>query len=515
MSESPLQFLEEFSDEIDDAAAKINVFTSLLPIDDSNPVTNGLVTQPEQTGYNHTDTSKLSSQTITLSVLNKACERDMSFLSPSVQDLKRQVDQIRTNIHKLSDTMSCAQVSPLLRRVSHGAVCVESPHGLAVLWGTSFGISILCFILLTVRAALYNSVKYKKRRPTKPRRIVEKEFDEYKEFMGTYYGVDATKKWEIDGIPVPPTKLELEFDEDVELKGTFDTAKSSKESGNDSLVGGDSEIAGIFVRKMEGDDSSYGSSYDSECSDDEKSIDSDSENGDDLSSAIGSFLSETRSIAMNTIHSLRNVKSLLSSSSRNTNPPSRVGKSNAKLEDHGLDEEDMTDYGNEVFFSRTDDAVSDIGMDDDEIKSVANSISDESLYLPTPTSHSQKSRNLHPSAELFGKKSILALSKDHSFSDEEDDANDEDDERLAYRSSLAMAKESRTPTNEISTLSPRAPRKPLSYLARTLYKKGKGEQDGNYTDEELSSLVQPKQLAKLNSFRSKRGQQRKCKEQQH
>ncbi len=493
LNENPLGFLQEFSDEIDDAAAKVNEFTIRFPLDDSNHVTNGMVTQPEQTGSSKNDSSNPTK--VSMSVLDKACQRDMSFLSTSVHDLKRQVGQIRTNIHRLSNTFSCGQVSPLLRRISHGAVCVESPQGLAVLWGTSFGISILCFVLLTVRAALYNSVKYKKRRPTKPRRVVEKEFDEYKQFMGKYYGEEIIKRWKIDGVPPPATKLELEFSEDLEMKGTFDTAKSSRESGDNSSEDAGSENAGIFVRRMDCDLLSYGSSYDSECSDDDDSDDSESKNGDDFSSAIGSFLSDSKSIAMQTIHSLRNVKSLLATTTRNRNPPSHVG--NAKMQHHKADktnEDSISDFGNDVFFTHKD-TFSDLGMD--EGKSVANSISDDSLYLPTPTSKAGQNTNTDPPAMNYSKNSILAISKDHGFSDDED-ANEDD--ILASRSS-AIAKKSWTPTNQsIAKSSPIAPRKPISFLARTLYTGKDGS--GNCTDEELNSLVKPKQLANLNSFRS-------------
>lgn len=499
MTENPLAFLEEFSDEIDDAAARINQFTMLLPIAELEPVTNIVASQPEQT-------AQTGSTTTYLSVLNKACQRDMSFLTPAVDDLKSEVDQIRTYIHKLSDTMSCGQVSPLLRKISHGAVCIESPQALGVLWGTSFGIGLLCFVLLTVRAALYNSVKYKKRRPKKPRRIVEKEFDEYKEFMGKYYGEKATNEWNIDGIPLPPTKLEIEFDKDIDFKGTFDTANSTKGSGDDSHEDGGSEKGGIFIHNTEHDDSSYGSSYDSECSDDDKSIDS--ENGDEQSSAIGSFLSETKSIAMQTLHSLRNVKSLLSGSTRNNILPSHVGNSNLHLGRHNSDEsyeEEIAGYENEIFFSRKFDAVSDLGGNDDrdeDGESVANSISDASLYLPTPTSQSGKNAAPAPASMFGNNNNILTLSKDDDFCDE-DGVNDEEDEILASHS-LAMAKQqSWTPTAAISALSPLAPRKPLSFLARTLYP-GKEHNENSYTDEELNSLVQPTQLANLNSFRSKR-----------
>ena len=399
MTENPLEFLDEFSNEIDIAAARVNEFSMLLPAAASVPATTSGVDNnnkngnPPQTGPTTIGVPIATTGKTTLARLNKVCRRDMSFLTPAVNDLKKQVDRIRTNIHKLSDAVSCGQISPLLRRISHGAVCVESPRGMTVLWSTAFGIGVLCFVLLTLRAALYNSVKYKKRRPTKPRRIVEKEFEEYKEYMGKYYGEDTTKEWNIDGDPLPPTKLEFEFDKDIEMKGTFDTARSTKGSEDDSHESDGSENAGIFDgENASEDESSYGSSYDSEISDDSNSSDS-SGNGDDLSSAFGSFLSETKSIALHTLHSLRNIKSLLSGSQTN-NPPSHIGESDLDWDEINLEEnedEDKIHYGDGIFFSRTVETVStkdkdkenyDENNDDDE--SQVNSISDDSMYLPTP-----------------------------------------------------------------------------------------------------------------------------------
>ena len=426
----------------------------------------------------------------------------MSFLTPAVNDLKSEVDQIRTYTHIISDTMSCGQISPLLLKVSHGAVCIESPQALGVLWGTSFGIGLLCFVLLTVRAALYNSVKYNKRRPRKPRRIVEKEFDEYKEYMGKYYGEKATNEWKIDGIPLPPTMLEFEFDKDINVKGTFDTANSTEGSGDDSHEDGGSEKGGMFIHNVEHDDSSYGSSYDSECSDDDKS--SDSENGDEQSSAIGSFLSETKSIAMQTLHSLRNVKSMLSGSTRNSILPSYIGNSNLYFGGHNSeksDEEEIAGYENEVFFSRKCDVLSDLG---DDSESISNSISDASLFLPTPTSQAGTTDESVPTS-MFGKKkkNILTLSKDDAFCDE-DGVDEEEDKILASHSLAMIRQQSWTPTSAISAMSPLAPRKPLAFLARTLERN-----ENNCTEEELNSLVQPTQLASLKSFRSKSPQDSK------
>ena len=505
MTENPLEFLEEFSDEIDDAVARVNQFTLLLPIDGSDPSTSGMDFLPEQALESSSFTAKN-----TLEILNKACDRDMSFLPPAVHDLKQQVDRIKTHINQLSDTMSCGQISPLFRRISHGAVCVDSPNGLAVLWGASFGIAILCFVLLTVRAALYNSIKYKKRRPTKPRRVVEKEFEEYKEFMGKYYGEEATKEWKLDGNPLPPTKLQFEFDEDIEMKGTFETAKSSKDSRGGSLVDDDSEQAGIFIRKVEeenkaaaDDESSYGSSYDSECSDDSKSIDSDI--GDEHSSAIGSFFSETKSIAMRTIYSLRNIKSRLPASNKKRPLPSLVGNPNPYF-GHNLresNEENLDKYDNKIFFSAQPDLdtamiVDDSHLDDDD-RSNANSISDDSLYLPTPTSQAGKQQHETPTpAAMYQKKSLLTMSRDNNFCDE-DEVDVEQDE-------LLLSHHSFTPNIGITDASPIAPRKQLSFLARTLYTGKEHDKDfvfekEDYTYDELKSLVQPKQLTDIQSYR--------------
>ena len=528
MTENPLQFLEEFSNESDEAAARVNQLATLLPTTViTTTATTSMVSESEQQGNNSENQTATSSipatATLSLERLNKACRRDMSFLPPAINDVKSQVDRIKTNIHKLTDTLSCGQISPLLRRVSHGAICVESPYGLTILWSTSFGIGILCFVLLTVRAALYNSVKNKKRRPTKPRRIVEKEFEEYKDFMGKYYGGDTTKEWKIDGVPLPPTKLEFEFDKDLEMKGTFET------SDNESDEDDGSENAGIHIRGNEYDDSSYGSSYDSEISDDDEndedsSINS-SEDGDEQSSAIGSFISDTRSIAMQTIHSLRNIKSLLSSSARKSshrhadNTKQYHDDNNnddADGEDRSIDDAALS-FPKKLGTVFDNDKYNEGGDDDDDDESRENSISDDSMYLPTPVSISSNTAGkISPlryqaragAAGILYKKKTDTSSTGDSYCDKEED--DEDDKNLTSRILIASnrLKQAWTPLSVISALSPAAPRKAFSFLARTLYT-GDGNDDDyffdeeDYSEEELNSLVRPKQLSNLTHFQSR------------
>lgn len=127
------------------------------------------------------------------------------------------------------------------------------------------------------------------------------------------------------------------------------------------------------------------------------------------------------------------------------------------------------------------------------------------MYLPTP-----KGMTKNNVVQIASKNKLLALSTEDNFCDEE--GMSEEDEVLTGRPIAVSArpKQSWTPTSVISALSPAAPRKTFKFLARTLYR-GKEHNENHtsnnedYTEEELSSLVQPKQLLNLNSFRS--GQQ--------
>ncbi|VEU40996.1 unnamed protein product [Pseudo-nitzschia multistriata] len=515
LSENPLQFLDDFSNDVDAAAAKLNQITMLLPDTGVATVTaSSSALQPELIAEgNQTDANSGSYinpfASATLERLNKACDRDMSFLPPAISDLDHHVDGIKTNIHKLSDIMSCGQVSPLLLTVSQGAMCVELPHGLTVLWGCSFGIVALCFALLTVRAALYNSVKYKKRRPTKPRRVVEKEFKEYKEYMRQYYGEQTTEKWNIDGESLPPTKLEFDFD--IEMESTFDSSSPISGTLSNSNLEGSSEIGGFHEQNNADDgDSSYGSSYDSEISDDENSIDSDQEQG----SAIGSLLSDTRSIAMQTMHSLRNVTSLLSST---------VKKNTSRLRDYSIrSPQHQGSVGSNCYdgFGASP-AAKGMGADSNVAPVVVvpedDSITEDSLYLPTPVSDCvidpEMTSPCHNRRDQTHETTNL-LRFDDSYSDEE--GTNEEEEELQIRSAIRLAsdrlKQALTPSNLISTLSPSAPRKSFPFMARTLYNNLEGGRSkttnrNSTDDEEFTALVQPMQLANLTPFRDQRKHQ--------
>ncbi|KAG7338842.1 hypothetical protein IV203_012788 [Nitzschia inconspicua] len=315
LSDNPLSFLNTISSDLESAVAHVNQLSTILAPDDNQ----------------------------TIATLNEVCDRDLSFLAPALHDLNQLLGNLRTHVQQLADCASCHRISPLFRRLSHGAMCVEMPQSLTVLWSCCFVLCILCMVMLTTRAALYNSVKRKKARNKKPRRVVEKEFSDYQEFMGQYY--EDTQHWNLDE-PLPQydkpivqkaTKICLEFDDNyLETKPTFDTAPSSTPTSEElgdidgtitnwrasatARLDEASDVGGFhrYDRKSVDvsrlwEDDSYGSEYDSEISDDDSNKDGEASIDDDEESAMMSFISETKSIAMQTLHSLQKIKPLLAS----------------------------------------------------------------------------------------------------------------------------------------------------------------------------------------------------------
>lgn len=383
----------------------------------------------------------------TISTLNDACGRDMAFLFPALHDLNQQLSILHTHMENLADAASCHQISPLFRRLSHGAMCLETPHSLTVLWSCSLVLCILCMVMLTTRAALYNAVRRKKPRDKKPRRVVEKEFSEYQEFMGKYY--HDTDAWKLDD-PLPQydkpiiinnhnnkskaTQICLEFDDALQSKPTFETTPSSTPTSsgeNDDLDGDEdgiakrrgaaaaarleaaSEIGGIHqsvdVSKLWDDDSdSYGSEYDSEISDDESinnnESDEDGHSMDDEQSAVMSFLSETRSIARQTLHSLQKIKPLLLAS---INPMLAPRHESNQQNDYDENEDD------DDFLFRNEE----IGGHGNVVKDVESSVCEDSMYLTTESMSGPPSTpGLHPKP-----KSMLGGGNDTKEDDKEDD----------------------------------------------------------------------------------------------
>jgi hypothetical protein len=317
-----LAFLDDYADRVDQAA------TYLVELTENLPNTNA-----------------------TVAMLNQECGGDISFLPKALKALEKELLVVQSNVKAMVDMSSCHNISPLLRRLTHGSVCKESAHGLTYIWVCSLVICICCFVMLTTRAALYNSVKRRKKRDKKPKRVVEKEFEEYKEFMTDYY--DDAPEWKLKLAHLPDDKkkkkvLEIDF-ADLQTQPTFETAVTTKPSMDDGedddagdefakildisqeggilfvaddddsddvpfqKVGEESTKEALFINTNEDENaqieetsqsnSSYDSDYESDSDESEEGEISDDE------SALLSFYTETKSILSETKSILSEAKS--------------------------------------------------------------------------------------------------------------------------------------------------------------------------------------------------------------
>ena len=243
----------------------------------------------------------------TIEALSKECGADVSFLPSILQELSEHVGTVAGNVNAAVDLTGCHRITPLLRRLTHGTLCNESMNGLTWVWSCSLVISIFAFTLLTTRAALYNSVKTRRKSKRKQKAKDDNEFEDYKEFMVEYFP-DANE-WTKQ--PVGEKKvvtLEIDIGSEIKKDPTFETQTTEPLSTDshddlDSPVGESRDRA--FVDEDD-EDSDDDSSYAYSSSDDE----SDEDDGDSQS-ALSSFLTETASLARRTIQQLRNFPPLL------------------------------------------------------------------------------------------------------------------------------------------------------------------------------------------------------------
>lgn len=274
MTDDPLYFLQDFATRIDEGAGYMTQLSSALREDTNNPDI--------------------------VSTLIQECGEDLSFLPSTLESMEISTNNLKEKMHAFVDLTSCHRVSPMIRRMTHGAICDESAKGITWVWASCLCLMLCCFIMLTVRAGLFNSIKTRKPRDKKPRRVVEKEFEEYKNFMAEFYDPVEVAKWKLDDNK-KKQKPGIQFDLTLLPAETFETEASTP----------DSEQGGIFdfvpnegtsqSEPFKNDEESRASSYES-CSDD-----SDSEEGDkDEQSAFLSFFTETKSMA---VQALDDVKS--------------------------------------------------------------------------------------------------------------------------------------------------------------------------------------------------------------
>lgn len=479
IADDPLSFLQEISNQIDTAVTHTEQLSSVIPM-----------------GNNQT-----------LDVLTEACGSNLDFLPSALDDLHIRLSNIRQYVGQLVETGSCNQISPLLRRVSYGGLCTDFPYGWTALWSCSLSLSILSFIMLTTRAALYNSVKPKKQRDKKPRRVVEKEFAEYKDHMRTYY--DDADDWKLhEAVPEPKftkTKVRLEFDtadlmlglegdddnNQVKRPPTFETKASSDtpETDLDSPMGSDRESVNHIPKTAHSrdetiDDDSYGSSYESEVSDDDKSVDGEQ-------SAFVSFIADTKSIAMQTIMSIQNVRPLLRRSfASGASFIVAVGRNRRGKELDGKALGDVVpEEGIDGVFLNEETIAEQKHVEDTTIDStylattrVYQEPSSPGLRLPSlPTQvrecTTQESLNL-----LTVDDSVMNHDRDGIPTSNDNDRNkaptnkdDKKHQRMSFGQSARKGKTlatsrflmETTPSNNVTALTPTAPRKKVPSIART------------------------------------------------
>ncbi|CAB9498385.1 expressed unknown protein [Seminavis robusta] len=202
-------------------------------------------------------------------IIHEHCSDDASALVSQFSNITSILDDVQRQVRAVIELTGCHQINPVLRRIIHGATCSDTIDSLAWLFGGLCFIFIIGLMMLSVRAALFNSVIRAPRR--KRQREREKEWEEYKQYMDHYY--DGVGEWAIDGPPQPPPQQRQRHpDFTLAQIPTFDTEETSKTSlevGGD----GDSDIA-CFASPMAqsyASTSSYESDYSEDSDEDQQS----------------------------------------------------------------------------------------------------------------------------------------------------------------------------------------------------------------------------------------------------
>jgi hypothetical protein len=188
--------------------------------------------------------------------VTKSCRDDASIMISTLYNVTHILDDIQMSVRQIIELTGCHQISPILRRITHGSTCSETIDALAWLFGGMCCITLLGFIMLSIRAALFNSVIRAPRRKRHNER--QKEFEEYKAYMAEFFS-DA-EQWELD-ISKKPGELP------VTPIPTFETNEMSR-SAEDGDAGSESACLASPTAKSVESSGSSGSSYESDYSDD-------------------------------------------------------------------------------------------------------------------------------------------------------------------------------------------------------------------------------------------------------
>ena len=183
----------------------------------------------------------------------------------TLASMEDSINNLQEKMHSFVDLASCHRVSPIIRRMTHGAICDESAKGITWVWASCFALLLCCFVMLSVRAALFNSIKTRKRREKKPKRVVEKEFEEYKNFMAEFYDPEQVAKWKMHGTK-KKQKPGVQFELSLLPADTFETqgtTPNSEQGGIFDFDPNEESSESETTSKNLNDEASYGSSFES------------------------------------------------------------------------------------------------------------------------------------------------------------------------------------------------------------------------------------------------------------
>jgi hypothetical protein len=172
----------------------------------------------------------------TATMIIKACDSNdnLSSANGTLSAIGLDLSNIEGSLTSFLDLMDCSRISPIFRQLLYGSTCTDSIGGLAWLYSMLILITILGFVILSTRAALYNPVIRGRRNKRR-----EKEFQNYKEYMAEFYD---TSKWEIDCIPEIHNNDNSDTDETecYRIDGSNSQATYSDDNEDENHVGTDS-----------------------------------------------------------------------------------------------------------------------------------------------------------------------------------------------------------------------------------------------------------------------------------
>jgi hypothetical protein len=153
------------------------------------------------------------------SYLEQECGGDALWMNATLENVAKTVTKLQENVDVVLDLTNCSSITPILRQMTFGTTCEESVEGLTFLFSATLTIAVLCMVMLTTRAALFNPLirgRRKKRRA--------KEFQEYKEYMTQFYN---TSEWSLD----PPGIQKILESSNASTEESDGTDSSSNGSG--------------------------------------------------------------------------------------------------------------------------------------------------------------------------------------------------------------------------------------------------------------------------------------------